>query len=747
VAAVPFEIPDTIAALPRLPFEFSPAAPAEAAAILALEPAELFHRLLRDQESEAVLLASRRILAAFFGAERLAAARHDTLPHDADGIAAAVTAVREELAAALAPLDGVDAEVRHRVLRERAPLGLVAGCWLDMLSQPATQPAICVNRLVAHEWELRGAGNPRRSLHHARRRQLERAGIDLPQTGAADFLRTAGARPLTALHATFYVALSRLPANFIPEVVGIHYVFFALAADDLLHDTEPMLAEPALRAMLAEYLAIAGEAERDRLRAAIRLAIDLEREHAGLLVEIATWLKDLPLESKVAEIVRRHAPMAGSQHGRVRVGGQRLAEAFKDPALDVAAFLTAFRESPYVRPDRGGNAPFIQAMKFGGPMFGIFDDAEAATFKAWVASVQAGERPAVSISLDRTGDAAAAGWSAAIAAAAPDDVVIAEPPTACGDRELFYRLVNVENFASMLDVAKRRAEERFAAAEILFTHGTEGRFTDASWFDYSPEALFERGERVYWDKLVDPYQPLAEIPDRDEVIFAQSTYALASLIDGTWIHRVGNLGHRERDSDEAIYAIYADEMGHGDLRKNHLTLVHRLLASMEIRMPHIRDAAFMDQRDLPDELYGASLHQMCMALHPDTFYNEILGYNFAIEMFGSGEFRLHEIQKLRHHGFDDCYEQAHLAIDNFSSGHTRQAADIIVSHLDHVRRTVGEAAVAGEWRRIWRGYASYAWFVEAPLVKRLLADAEAALAGAGAGAGGGGGEDLADLVL
>lgn len=732
-----FEIPDTIAALPAMPFEFSSNAPGGADAILALAPAELFHRLLRDQESEAVLLASRRILAGFFTADRLAAAPHDTLAHDADGMAAQVLSVREELAAALAPLDGADADVRRRVLRQRAPLGLVAGCWLDMVSQPATQPAVFVNRLVAHQWELRGAGNPRRSLHHGRRRRLERAGIDLPETGAADFLRSAAARPLTAIHAAFYVALSRLPANFLPELVGIHCAFFALGVDDLLAGTEPMLGEPALRAMLAEYLAFAGEPERDRLRAAVRLAIDLEREHVTLLVDLAAWLKDLTLESKVAEIVRRHAPMAGSQHGKVRVGGRRLAEAFKDRDLDVASFLADLRESPHVRPDRGGNAPLIQAMKFGGPMFGIFDEDEAAIFKAWVTSVQAGERPPVEISLDRSGDEAAARWTAAISAAAPVDVVVADPPP-CGERELFYRLVNIENFPNMLAVARQRAEERFREAEILFTYGAEGRYTDATWFEFSREALFERGERVYWDKLVDPYEPLAEIPDRDEVIFAQSTYALASLIDGTWIHRIGNLGHCERDSDEMIYNIYADEMGHGDLRKNHLTLVHRLLASMDVRMPHIRDAAFMEQRDLPDELYGSSLHQMCMALHPDTFYNEILGYNFAIEMFGSGEFRLHEIQKLRHHGFDDCYEQAHLAIDNFSSGHTRQAADIIVSHLDRVRRTVGEAAVAAEWRRIWRGYASYAWFVEAPLVKRLQAEAAAALEDAG---------DDADLLL
>ncbi len=60
-----FEPPDTIAALPRRPFQFSPAAIDEADAIVAGPAEELFRRLLADQESEAALLAARRVLDAF----------------------------------------------------------------------------------------------------------------------------------------------------------------------------------------------------------------------------------------------------------------------------------------------------------------------------------------------------------------------------------------------------------------------------------------------------------------------------------------------------------------------------------------------------------------------------------------------------------------------------------------------------------------------------------------------------------
>jgi Iron-containing redox enzyme len=721
-----FGLPDTTPSLPELPFEFSGAAWEQAAALSSAEPDELFRRLLRDQESESILLVARRVIAAFLSQADAPAARAGALPEDADAdaIEAHVAGVRESLAGTIDSLAGLDPEVREAVARQRAPLGLLGGCWLDVVSQPATQPSIVVNRLFAHHWVQRGEGNPLRSAHHLRRAALERMGAYLPEIVAADFLRRARARPLTALHGCFYLALSRLPANFLPEVVGVHYVFNALGVDDLLLGIAPSLPEALLREALTGYLDLAGPSDRRRLHAAIRLALMLEREHVSMLAELGAWRSGMSLESKVAEIVARHSPLAGRQHGAVRVGGRLLSETFSDPELDLAAFLTEFREARQLRPSPDGTCRFLRAIKFGGPMFGIFDDREAAVLRAWVASVQAGERPDIRISPNTVGDEAAERWRAALAASAPADVVVAEASPR-DDRQLFYRLVNIENFANTLPLAAERAERCFQESEILFTHGAGGKYTDASWFDYSPEALYERAERVYWDKLVDPYEPLAVVPDRDEVIFRQTTYHLTYLIDGAWIHRTGNLG-RERESDTMLFSIYADEMGHGDLRKNHLMLARLAMASMGIDLPHIREAAFMDQVELPDHPYGFAIQQLCMCLFPDRFYNEILGYNLAVEMFGAGEVRLHEIQKLRRYGFDISYEQAHLTIDNFSAGHTRQAADIIVSYLDAIGHALGDAAVQQEWRRIWRGYASFAYFLEQPLLQRIASEGETA---------------------
>ncbi|GAB3998644.1 hypothetical protein GCM10029992_25010 [Glycomyces albus] len=95
-------------------------------------------------------------------------------------------------------------------------------------------------------------------------------------------------------------------------------------------------------------------------------------------------------------------------------------------------------------------------------------------------------------------------------------------------------------------------------------------------------------------------------------------------------------------------------------------------------------------------------------------------------MLGLGEMRLHEIQKLRRWGFDPIYEEAHLTIDNFSSGHARQSVDLINVHLDDVARHSGEDEVRRRWRRVWRGYASFAYYLEVDLVNGLKTAPDAA---------------------
>ncbi|MFE2856470.1 hypothetical protein ACFXJO_35790, partial [Streptomyces lavendulae] len=407
-----FTLPDLTTSLPPAPFEASPAGAAEAARITALPPAGLFRRLLADQESEGVLLAARRVLAAFLAPE----SDDPELPEpaDADEVAAQVLAARAELAAVLAPLrTHPDPEVRSAVLRQRAPLALTGGCWLDTLSQAATQPAEIVGRLFGQHWMLQGEGTAEAGMLGRRRRALVGHGVFLSGVEAAAFLDETGARPLTALHGAFHLALSRLPASFLPEVVGVHYAAHALGLDDLLLGIEPMLAEGDVRPLLAEYLSFTGQSptgaeDRRRVLAAVRLLVRLEREHTAALAELAAWYDGLSLDARVARIVERHAPHAGRQHRAVRLGTRKLTDWLDDGRFDPAAFVREFRTARQIRPARdGGPCRFLKSIKFGGPMFGIFDEREAAVLAAWAQAVADGEPAGADLVPTTAGDAPA----------------------------------------------------------------------------------------------------------------------------------------------------------------------------------------------------------------------------------------------------------------------------------------------------------------------------------------------------
>jgi len=707
-------------------FHFDPAARPLADAALAAEPAEIAAFLLKDCESEAMLLVAKQILdatlsVAEWGDGALQAAMvqgpvlrggrvdRERLRHWLD----------EQRIATAAALDGVvalGAAARHSLLSGRAALSLLGDCWLDIVSQPATQPGGIVNILFGQRWLLLGEGCPARSCVALRRRSLEEAGIFLLPISDAGFFRATAADPMTSLQAAFLLSLSRYPATYLPEVVGVHAACHALGIDDRVAGLTPIVTPEAAWEALDTYVDgleddPAGEALSRRLVEAMRVFIGLERRQVAMLAERAGQSTGPSLDLQVAEIIRRHAPFAGKQHGRVRIGVRLLSESFADADLDLAVFLRDFKRSGYLRADAKGSCRFIDAIKFGGPMFGIFSEQEACVLKSWFHRAAETIDEPIILAPEGHDESLTRLWLAEIRNCPPRDTVFESAPD-LDDRTLFYRLVNIENFANTLSVALERVRAGLARAEVLFDSEVAGRYTDARFFEYSPEALEARVETIYWHKLVEPYKPLDDIPPRDDVVFGQKYFALGNLIDGCWAFRCSGTGRSERVADATLFTIYADEMGLGDIQKNHITLIHRVLRSLGIDLPHIRDQAFIDQDEIPDTFYTFPLNQLSLGLFPNHFHPEILGYNLGVELFGLGEVRLHEIQKLKHWGFDHIYEDVHLSIDNLSAGHSRQAVEIIQAHLDETERLYGTATGAAEWRRIWNGYAAFAYFME-----------------------------------
>lgn len=603
------------------------------------------------------------------------------------------------------------------ILRQRALLTLTRGVWLDYVSQPATEPANIICLLGGQNFHLKGSGEISQSQQQKFYRRFSQLGVDILGIYNKGILKNLQVNELTAWHVAFRLALSRLPASYLPEVVGFQYATYCLGFDDLLLDMPASLEMTSLEQLLDDYLNLCqhnknGGNDIQRMLNAIQVVINFELEHCNMLLELQTNLSQKTLDDHIAEIIKQHMPFAGKQHQYINIEKRSLTQWAEQKQVDV--FLNALKKSIYFKKNKYGKCGFMNAIQLGGAMFGIFNKREAGTLRCWSEESQTKVHLT---NFKEEGHQSAECLRSQIRTLQLDDQVKWETAELPRNRELFYRLVNIERFANHLDIIKEQVYKRLKESKALFSIGEEGRYTDASYFVYSREALEKRCEEIYWTKLVQPYEKITNIPDRETVIFGQKLMALGSLIDGAWSHKFGGTLRYYRSSDEIMLSIYADEMGKGDIEKNHITLIQRVLKSMDIELPHIRDREFCKQDELPDS-YEFSLHQLSMSLFPDTFYEELLGYNLGIEMFGLGEMRMHEIQKLRHYGFDAVYEKAHLTIDNFSAGHSRQSINLIHNYLDEISTLLSKDELQLRWNKIWNGYASFALFLETNLAKK-----------------------------
>lgn len=711
---------DSTTALPNAKFHFSPDVKTALDYWLNEGSAKtLYHLFASDIESETQQLLALQLMETL-----LSSTKEIPKKPEAAKINALITSAKATLRGRAGQLALAKGEDRKIIVRQRALLSLIAGCWLDYVSQPATEPAEVVCLLSGHNFFLKGSGEIADSQQTQRYRQFAEMGITIPAVYTRGILDSLGTLELTAWQAAFWLALSRLPASFLPEVVGFHYAYYRLGFDDELTGSTPPVAPAQLDTLLETFLRHCrqtgeGTVSEERMLNAVHLAVELELSHSEMLLELKSQLEQRTQDDRMAEIIRRHLPLAGKQHLRVRLEQRSLAHWLTEEKPDIASFLRALKASPYFRQPSSGTSEcsFQKAIRFGGSMFGIFSPQEAAVMARWIVGSQESDDIQLT-SQAEAGSKQAVLWLHRCRSTSLAQQVIWQTASLPDNRELFYRLVNIEHYASHLTLLKERVYQTLQQAEVLFTTGSGGRYTDSSYFEFTPEALLARMEKIYWEKLVQPYERLTDIPDRESVIFSQKLMALGSMIDGAWAHKFGGTLRNHRRADGKMLAIYADEMGLGEYEKNHITLILRVLKSMDITLPHIRDKAFCQQDELPD-IYDFSLHQLAMSLFPDTFYEELLGYNLGIEMLGLGEMRMHEIQKLRRYGFDTIYEEAHLTIDNFSAGHSRQAVDLIIFHLDDIKPGLSDAELQQRWRRIWRGYASFAYYLENDLDKEI----------------------------
>jgi hypothetical protein len=190
--------------------------------------------------------------------------------------------------------------------------------------------------------------------------------------------------------------------------------------------------------------------------------------------------------------------------------------------------------------------------------------------------------------------------------------------------------------------------------------------------------------------------------NRDHAVHWLERAAPVKFADGAWLSRL----HHPKTTSRYLpvtriaWQTFSEELGDGDLEKNHVHLYKGLLQSCGSKVPGGDSLAFIDARVNPNDdahVWATAVTQLSLGLFPDEFFPETLGYNLGYECVGIDTLMCaYELKEL---GLNPQYFNLHITIDNADSGHTAMARDAVFKYM----ALSGDDDPRKHWTRVQAG--------------------------------------------
>ncbi|KAK6343982.1 hypothetical protein TWF696_007633 [Orbilia brochopaga] len=180
--------------------------------------------------------------------------------------------------------------------------------------------------------------------------------------------------------------------------------------------------------------------------------------------------------------------------------------------------------------------------------------------------------------------------------------------------------------------------------------------------------------------------------------------APVKFVDGAWLSRVhhANTSPDLRHITRIAWQILSEELGDGDLAKNHVQVYADLLHSLNIDIGTGDSQKFVDTAANPGSnprVWAAAIAQLALGMFPDELFPEILGFNLAYEAVTLET--LICVRELKELKLDATYFNLHVTIDNADSGHTAMSLHAVAELMRTCKSPADEDAM---WRRVQAGY-------------------------------------------
>lgn len=194
--------------------------------------------------------------------------------------------------------------------------------------------------------------------------------------------------------------------------------------------------------------------------------------------------------------------------------------------------------------------------------------------------------------------------------------------------------------------------------------------------------------------------------DKDEAKWWLKQAAPVKYVDGAWLGHINKIStpFKLRNTTKNAWQVMSEELGDGDLAKNHVHVYRELMDDIHAGLPPADSEDFIHPRHELNEAHcwKAAMAQLLISLFAHEFLPEALGFNMAYESLPLH--LLKTIKELREVRLNAYYFELHICIDNADTGHAAMAMNTVVNYINLVERTDGTEAAEVAWRRVQAGY-------------------------------------------
>ncbi|EWC47538.1 hypothetical protein DRE_00506 [Drechslerella stenobrocha 248] len=280
-------------------------------------------------------------------------------------------------------------------------------------------------------------------------------------------------------------------------------------------------------------------------------------------------------------------------------------------------------------------------------------------------------------------------------------------------KDLYHKLQHLEQYPQILPTARDILISLFS--ETLELASQKPKAGILSIHEYSRDALsdFQRKED---DKVMDQWEeyltrrmakgPREMFSTKDEAKWWLVQSSPVKYVDGAWLGHINKITtpFYLRHVTKNAWQVLSEELGDGDIEKNHVYIYRRLMEVVEPQLPTGDDPDFIHPRHKLNEhgVWKAAVAQLLISLFPHQFLPEIIGFNMHYEAIALST--LKAAKELKELGFDPYYFILHISIDNGDSGHTAMALEVAMEYMALIQKRDGDAAAQHTWKRIQAGY-------------------------------------------